>query len=51
MQAFGFSPIRKSRILLHENDEHLEEGVFVEGVNVYVSLLQALASQVAFEEE
>jgi len=51
IKAFGFSPIRNSKILLHENDEYLLEEVFVEGVNVYVTLLEALANQNAFEDE
>ena len=51
IKAFGFSPIRRSPILLHENDEYLDEGVFLEGVHVYVKLLRALASQPAFVGE
>lgn len=43
--AFGFSPIRNSPILLHENDEYLEASVFLEGCDVYVKLLNVLASQ------
>jgi len=30
--------------MLHENDEYLEEEVFLEGCNVYVGLLKTLAS-------
>jgi hypothetical protein len=30
--------------MLHENDEYLEESVFIEGVEVYVSLIEALGS-------
>jgi hypothetical protein len=33
-----------SKIMLHENDEYLEESVFVEGIEVYVSLIAALGS-------
>eukprot|EP00605_Chrysophyceae_sp_TOSAG23-4_P002191 GSChrysophyteH1.ASY1.ANO1.2421.1 assembled CDS len=51
VKAMGFSPMRNSPILLHENDEYLDESVFLEGVNVYVKLLRALASQSAFVEE
>jgi len=51
IKAFGFSPIRRSPILLHENDEYLDEAIFLEGVNVYVKLIQALACQPAFDGE
>ena len=30
--------------MLHENDEYLEESVFIEGIEVYVSLIAALGS-------
>lgn len=42
--AFGFSPIRNSPILLHENDEYLDASVFLEGCDVYVKLFYKLAS-------
>lgn len=51
IKAFGFSPMRRSPILLHENDEYLDENVFVEGVHVYVKLMRALAQQPAFDGE
>ena len=51
VKAMGFSPMRNSPILLHENDEYLDEAVFLEGVNVYVSLLRALSQQTAFANE
>mmetsp|Transcript_5308 Transcript_5308/g.12050 ORF Transcript_5308/g.12050 Transcript_5308/m.12050 type:complete len:206 (-) Transcript_5308:172-789(-) len=44
IKAFGFSPMRNTEIMLHENDEYLEESVFVEGVEVYVRLIEALGS-------
>ena len=44
VKAFGFSPMRNTEIMLHENDEYLEESVFVEGVEVYVGLIHTLAS-------
>ena len=44
VKAFGFSPMRNTEIMLHENDEYLEESVFVEGVEVYVGLIHSLAS-------
>lgn len=32
------------QIMLHENDEYLEESVFIEGIEVYVRLIEALGS-------
>ena len=45
IRAFGFSPIRRSPVLLHEHDEYLDEEVFLEGCDVYVKLISVLASQ------
>lgn len=44
IKALGFSPIRRSPILLHEHDEYLESHIFLEGVEVYIVLLKALSS-------
>jgi len=44
--AFGFSPMANSPILLHEHDEYLERGVFLEGIGVYTGLIEALADAV-----
>ncbi|KAL7548496.1 hypothetical protein ACHAWF_011776 [Thalassiosira exigua] len=44
IRAFGFSPMRNTEIMLHENDEYLEESVFIEGIEVYVRLIRALGS-------
>eukprot|EP00667_Euglena_gracilis_P011553 EG_transcript_11815 len=41
--AFGFSPLANSPILLHEHNEYIDEGVFLEGIDVYVRIIQALA--------
>ena len=43
-KALGFSPIRRSKIMLHENDEHLLLDVFFEGCDVYLGLLPDLAN-------
>jgi aminoacylase len=48
VRAFGFSPIRRSPILLHEHNEFLEVSVFLEGCDVYISLIKSLASQPRF---
>lgn len=45
IRALGFSPMRKTEILLHEHDEYILESNFLEGIGVYFELIQALASQ------
>lgn len=45
IRALGFSPMRNTEILLHENDECLPETTFLEGIGVYVNLIMALGSQ------
>lgn len=44
VRALGFSPMRNSEILLHENDENIKVDVFLEGVEVYVKLISHLAN-------
>eukprot|EP00585_Thalassiosira_rotula_P012273 CAMPEP_0196131950 /NCGR_PEP_ID=MMETSP0910-20130528/1746_1 /TAXON_ID=49265 /ORGANISM="Thalassiosira rotula, Strain GSO102" /LENGTH=469 /DNA_ID=CAMNT_0041391477 /DNA_START=37 /DNA_END=1449 /DNA_ORIENTATION=- len=51
IKAFGFSPMRNTEIMLHENDEYLEESVFVEGIEVYVTLIEALGSATELDKE
>ncbi|KAL7511681.1 hypothetical protein ACHAXN_008659 [Cyclotella atomus] len=50
VKAFGFSPMRNTEIMLHENDEYLEESVFIEGVEVYVGLIHSLASVAVLDD-
>ena len=45
IRALGFSPMRNSEILLHENDEYLLKDIFLEGVSIYVTLIKDLGSQ------
>lgn len=45
IRALGFSPMRLTQIMLHENDEYIPERTFLEGIGVYVGLLKELASQ------
>ena len=45
IRALGFSPMKNSEILLHENDEYLEEEVFLDGITVYVGLIETLGRQ------
>ena len=40
--CFGFSPMRKCPILLHEHDEYVPRSVFLEGPKVYVKILARL---------
>ena len=44
IRALGFSPMRNTEILLHENDEYIPESTYLEGIGVYVGLLHALGS-------
>jgi aminoacylase len=37
--AFGFSPMRNSKILLHCHDEHIKEEVFLEGIDVFEKII------------
>jgi aminoacylase len=45
IRALGFSPMRNTEIMLHENDEYILEQNFLEGIGVYVRLLENLGSQ------
>ena len=40
--CFGFSPMRRTPILLHDHDEFLSVEAFTEGVGIYERLLPAL---------
>ena len=40
--CFGFSPMRRTPILLHDHDEFLPLDVFLEGVRVYEALIPRL---------
>ncbi|XP_060530070.1 aminoacylase-1 isoform X2 [Cylas formicarius] len=42
--ALGFSPINKTKILLHTHDEHLNRDVFLRGVKIYGKIIMALAN-------
>lgn len=44
--CFGFSPMRRTPILLHEHDEYLSVAAFMEGIDVYERLLPHLADAV-----
>jgi aminoacylase len=45
IRALGFSPMRNTEILLHEHDEYIPEITYLEGIGIYISLIQDLGSQ------
>jgi len=45
IRALGFSPMRSTEVMLHENDEYIEERNYLEGITVYVAIIEALGSQ------
>ena len=51
LPAFGFSPMRKTPILLHEHNEFIDEAVFLEGIEVFQTLITDLASASRLETE
>jgi len=42
--AFGFSPMTRSPILLHEHNEYLERKVFLDGIDIYDKIIPKLAN-------
>uniref|UniRef100_A0A0D3GE34 Peptidase M20 dimerisation domain-containing protein n=1 Tax=Oryza barthii TaxID=65489 RepID=A0A0D3GE34_9ORYZ len=42
--ALGFSPMTNTPILLHDNNEFLEDKVFLRGIKVYEHIIRALSS-------
>eukprot|EP00531_Pseudo-nitzschia_arenysensis_P007307 CAMPEP_0116121708 /NCGR_PEP_ID=MMETSP0329-20121206/3838_1 /TAXON_ID=697910 /ORGANISM="Pseudo-nitzschia arenysensis, Strain B593" /LENGTH=447 /DNA_ID=CAMNT_0003615533 /DNA_START=139 /DNA_END=1482 /DNA_ORIENTATION=- len=44
IRALGFSPMRNTEIMLHEHDEYILEDNFLEGIQIYVGLIQSLGS-------
>lgn len=51
IRALGFSPMRNTEILLHENDEYIPEATYLEGIVTYVGIIEALASTPKTQEE
>jgi aminoacylase len=49
--AFGFSPMRKTPMLLHDHNEFIGEEVFLEGIEVFEALVRALATAERFDTE
>ena len=44
LPAYGISPFRNTAILLHDHNEFLNSKVFLEGINVYVRLIEKLGN-------
>uniref|UniRef100_K3X9N4 N-acyl-aliphatic-L-amino acid amidohydrolase n=1 Tax=Globisporangium ultimum (strain ATCC 200006 / CBS 805.95 / DAOM BR144) TaxID=431595 RepID=K3X9N4_GLOUD len=42
--AFGFSPMNKTEILLHEHNESLHKDTFLRGIDVYTAIFQDVLS-------
>ena len=49
--AYGFSPMAKSPVLLHEHNEYIDIDVFKKGIDVYETLIGKLGSAGIFEGE
>ncbi|XP_041048619.1 aminoacylase-1B-like isoform X2 [Carcharodon carcharias] len=49
--AIGFSPMNQTPILLHDHNEFLNERVFLTGIEIYRSLIPALATVSPLEGE
>lgn len=47
IQAFGFSPMKNSAILLHMDNEYLDKEVFLEGIEVFCNLFNDMANMKA----
>lgn len=44
VKAFGFSPMARTPVLLHEHNEYLERHVYIEGISKYETIIAALAN-------
>ncbi|KAG8332226.1 adenylate cyclase [Homalodisca vitripennis] len=44
ISAFGFSPMNNTPTLLHDNDEFLNEKVFLRGIDIYYGIIKSLAN-------
>nr|XP_045582467.1 aminoacylase-1-like [Procambarus clarkii] len=44
IDALGFSPMNHTPRLLHDNDEYLNEKIFLRGIDIYYSIILNLAS-------
>lgn len=44
ISAYGFSPMNNTPTLLHDNDEYLNEQVFLRGIDIYYGIIKSLAN-------
>lgn len=44
VSAFGYSPITNTKILLHDNDEHLSADTYLEGIQNYIKIISNIAN-------
>ena len=44
LPALGFSPMNKTPVLLHDNDEFLNEDVFLKGIDIYCQIIPAIGN-------
>lgn len=42
--AFGFSPITKTPVLTHSNNERINVNTFLEGIDIYEAFITKLAN-------
>lgn len=49
--SLGFSPLRRTKRLLHEHDEHIAVDQYAEAVQIYVRLIHDLAMSPRFDGE
>jgi aminoacylase len=49
--AFGFSPMSGTEIMLHEHNEYLETGIFLQGIPIYENIVTQLANVSREDEE
>uniref|UniRef100_A0A0D6R0C4 Uncharacterized protein n=1 Tax=Araucaria cunninghamii TaxID=56994 RepID=A0A0D6R0C4_ARACU len=49
--AFGFSPMLNTPILLHDNNEFLNEAEYIKGIHVYKMIIEMLSSFAEFTDD
>ncbi|OAD58563.1 Aminoacylase-1 [Eufriesea mexicana] len=42
--AIGFSPMNKTKILLHDHDEYLNKDIFLKGIEIYMKIIPSVAN-------
>lgn len=42
--ALGFSPLNHTPILLHDHNEHVNERVFIRGIDIFVDVIESLCN-------